>query len=265
MFEKLDKRIIIGYKVIAISDLHVGGHESTAPAEIDNPVIKNSMSYPIIPGASLKGVLRTEMERLLRGLDIKACKPDSKPYPDGLCESGEECSICLLFGGREYAGSIRIRDATARTQRTTLRDGVSIDRKTRKAVEGRYYNIEVVPSGVEFDGEIVIENPGLDGFEYAKLGAFLSLVRFFNATGRTLGGAVSRGFGEILLVPTRIREITAEDYLNGNYNGNETHHIDVTDELVIQLKNGEMPVKDVESYIGDWQGYLQKKKGDRVE
>lgn len=273
MFERLEKRIIIEYKVITISDLHVGGHESTAPAAVDNPVIKDSRGYPIIPGSSLKGVLRSEMERLLRGLDIKACKPDSKPYPEGLCKSGKECTVCLLFGGREYAGSIRIRDATATTQRTTLRDGVSIDRKSRKAAKGRYYDIEVVPSGVEFNGEIVIENPKLVAtnpeskeFEYAKLGAFLSLVRFFNVTGRSLGGAVSRGFGEVMLVPTRIREITAEDYMTGNYIGNEKYClVGVTDELITQLRKGELPIEGIEEYIGDWQGYLHRERGDEVE
>ncbi len=137
---------------------------------------------------------------------------------------------------------------------------MSIDRRTRKAAEGRRYDIEVVPSGVEFDGEIVIENPGLDGFEYAKLGAFLSLLRFFNATGRSLGGAVSRGFGEVLLVPTRIREITASDYMGGNYDGNETHRMDATDEMMDQLKKGEMPIEGTDRYIGDWQKYLQKKR-----
>ena len=352
MFEKLEKRIIIDYKVIAISDLHVGGHESTAPAEVDNPVIKDSRGYPIIPGSSLKGVLRSEMERLMRGLGERACTPDNLCDPrevhlfswsdvpgndnvrllkflmndygiiwaenaeirksddsktiyvsndensaeivideiagaatlkvdddrthvlkinkkngkSNICRDVKECTICLLFGGREYAGSIRIRDATATTQRTTMRDGVSIDRKSRKAAENRYYGIEVVPSGVEFNGELMIENPKLVAlnpesveFEYAKLGAFLSLVRFFNATGRALGGAVSRGFGEVLLVPTRIREITARDYLNGDYNGSKTpQYMDLTDELIVQLRNGEMPMKGIGKYISDWQGYLQK-------
>ena len=245
MFKKLEKRLIINYEVLAVSDLRIGGHGSTAPGEVDNPVIKNSEGYPIIPGSSLKGVLRTETEKLLRTIigEENVCSPDN------LCKSKkskrtEECPVCLLFGGAEMAGSIRIRDATTESQKTYIRDGVKIERETRKAKDGGYYDIEVVPSGTVFKGEIMIENPTLNGNEYAKLGALLSTIDFFNATSRTLGGAVSRGFGEVRIKRTKIREFTPQDYLNGNYDGKETF---VTD-------------KEIEEVIETWKNYINQLK-----
>ncbi len=262
MFKKLDKRLIIDYEVLAVSDLRIGGHESTAPGEVDNPVIKNSEGYPIVPGSSLKGVLRTEMEKLLRSIigEGNVCSPDE------LCKSKEssrkeECPACLLFGGAEMAGSIRIRDATTNSQKTYIRDGVEIDRRTRKAKDGAYYDIEVVPSGTVFKGEIMIENPDLNGNGYAKLGALLSTIKFFNATSRTLGGAVSRGFGEVLIMPARIREFTPKDYLEGNYDGKEIWKTDKhIQEIKEDLKQGKLNHGELELSFGieEWKNYLKQ-------
>jgi len=263
MFKKLDKRLIMDYEVLAVSDLRIGGHGSTAPGEVDNPVIKNSKDYPIIPGSSLKGVLRTETEKLLRTIigEENVCTPDE------LCKSKksgrtEECPVCLLFGGAEMAGSIRIRDAITDSPKTYIRDGVEIDRKTRKAATGRYYDIEVVPSGTVFKGEIMIENPDLKGNKYAKLGALLSTIRFFNATSKTLGGAVSRGFGEVLIMPTKIREFTPDDYLNGKYEGKDKWKSDKgIEEMKEDLKQGKLELNtEIEDGIKNWKNYVYQLK-----
>ncbi|MBE0521935.1 MAG: CRISPR-associated RAMP protein [Candidatus Methanoperedenaceae archaeon] len=219
MYRTFENRAIIQYTVNTISSLHIGGHGTTAPAEMDHQVIKNSSGFPIIPGSSLKGVFRTELERLIKGLGIDTCT-----VPD-VCKSKKkkdvetECPVCLLFGGGELAGSVRIKDATARRQKTTVRDGVAIERKTRKAKDRAKYDIEVVPKGTEFGGEIVIENLNLSGHENAKLGGFLGLVEFFNACSGSIGHATSRGFGQVSINIDNFRILTADDYLNSNYDG----------------------------------------------
>ncbi len=220
MFAKLENRIIVQYTVITRSDLHIGGHTTIEPSEVDNPVIKNTEGYPLIPGSSLKGVFRTELERLLRGLGV-----DGVCTPDNLCNTktnkNKECPICLVFGGAEMASSIRIKDSTAKYKKTLIRDGVAIDRQNRKARKGGKYDIEVVPKGTVFTGTLSLENSGLYGFEHAKLGALLSLIDFFNSCSGSIGHAVSRGFGEVKLEIEKTNEITAQDYLNGTYEGKE--------------------------------------------
>jgi CRISPR-associated protein Csm3 len=263
MFDLLESRILIDYEVRTRSDLHIGGHKESAPGEMDMGVLKDAEGNPIIPGSSLKGVLRSEMEKLLKGLRKRACSPE----PDKLCDpkKGErECTVCLLFGGREYAGSIRIRDAITETRTTRVRDGVRIDRATRKAAGSALYQLEVVPRGTVFMGRMTIENPKLKleengkEYSYAKLGALLGTIQFFNATSKSLGGGVSRGFGEVLIVPKRIREITAGDYLEGNYKEKkpltELNDVENLEEL---LEAGELPMTpSVDDFITDWKNYV---------
>lgn len=245
MFDLLESRLIVECEIRTLSDLHIGGHESSAPGDVDMAVIRDSGGYPIVPGSSLKGVLRSEMERLLKGLGREACTPDD------LCPKGEECTVCHLFGGKELAASIRVRDAITDSKKTLSRDGVRIDRRTRKVAGVAKYTIEVVPKGTVFRGVITIENPKIDEFEYAKLGALLGTIRFFNATARSLGGGVSRGFGEVLVVPTKVMEITAKNYLEGEYGGTKLSSLegDVSDEV---LGKGELPMTDVDRFIKDW-------------
>ena len=157
MFDKLEKRIVMKYEIETKSDLHIGVGATTAPGEIDLPVIKNSEGVPIIPGSTLKGVLRSEIERLLKSKfgDEKISDSDGTQLEKFKAHSSE------LFGGKmlasdkkikDFASSIRIRDATANTSRTRIRDGVRIDSEKRKAVPGGLYQIEVVPKGVIFSG-----------------------------------------------------------------------------------------------------------------
>jgi CRISPR-associated protein Csm3 len=257
MFDLLESRILMDYEVWTRSDLHIGGHSESAPGEMEMGVLKDTRGNPLLPGSSLKGVLRSEMEKLLNGLDKPACTPAD------LCSAGNECTVCLLFGGREYAGSIRIRDAVTDTRKTLVRDGVMIDRETRRAAQGAFYQLEVVPRGAVFNGRITIENPKLKikekEYSYAKLGALLGTIRFFNATSKSLGGGVSRGFGEVLVVPKSIRELTALDYLNGTYNGGELAMLDTVENLEMQLEEGELPMtppNKVDAFITDWKRYV---------
>jgi len=249
MFERLDNRVIVNYEVVTLSDLHIGGHTTTEPADVDNPVIKNADSYPIIPGSSLKGVLRTEMERLLRGLnmDIKVCDIFISGKDCGGCN---KCPVCKLFGGNELASSIRIKDATANSKRTMVRDAVAIDRKKRKAKDGGKYDTEVVPKGTVFTGICIIENTELGKCEHAKLGAFLSLLNFFNECSGSIGHASSRGFGEVKLNVKGINIITAQDYLDGNYTG-KSYVPDSTEYR--ELKN---------NAVADWSKYIKSGKYD---
>jgi len=215
MFEKLNSRGLLEYTISTQSDLHIGGHTTIEPAEVDNPVIKNVQGLPIIPGSSLKGVLRSEIERLLRGLNVDICDIfDNKSR--GGCN---ECPVCQLFGGKDVASSIRIKDGIATKSKTLIRDGIAINRKKRKTQDKSKFEIEVVPQGTIFKGMITIENVGFGESDFSKLGALLSLVDFFNACNGNIGHAASRGYGQVLVEINKINIITAKNYLDGNYEG----------------------------------------------
>ncbi len=74
---------------------------------------------PMVPAAALKGALRAQLERLLRGL------PQGEPLAAGVCSRQEPCRrgparcvVCRLFGGLEPGilrfGAARVEDAAMR-------------------------------------------------------------------------------------------------------------------------------------------------------
>jgi len=252
-FSKLESRVLIEYTIETLSDLHIGARESTDPTSIDNPVLKDPSGRPIIPGSSIKGVFRSEIERLLKSffddepikchnLAVELFGGDKKEVSEG-DKNNESDRNDGNEMKKSYASSIKIHDAVAETTKTRIRDGVSIDRRTRKAEEGRKYDIEVVPKGTMFKGTIIIENPKLGDQEYAKLGAFLATVRFFNATNRSLGGGTSRGYGEVKFSITDMREYKPDDYIDGNIDGKP---------LELEREN---------EFIEDWKKYIKSVHG----
>jgi len=273
-FETLTNRALIQYSVRTKSDLHIGGHATTAPGEVDLPVLKNPDGFPVIPGSSLKGVLRTELERLMKGAGIRdvcsfprVCGKPEKGVQQKSHNVGKDdtysCPICQLFGGMNLAGSVRIHDATSSSRKTGIRDHVGIDRRTRKGVTSAKFDIETVPMGSFFSGSIVIENldlmseDGQKSFESAKLGGFISLVNFFNVCSGRIGGAGSRGYGQVELIIEEIRILTADDYLKGNFNGT-CYSLNDTDGQ--KLKEYSIAASDA------WQGYLNtlsRRTGDQ--
>ncbi len=248
MFNALESRAIISYSITTKSDLHIGGPGSSTDGAKDAPVLKDPQGRAVIPGSSLKGVLRTELERLLKGLGI----PDICTVPNvcgkpGTAHADTTCLVCQLFGGMNLAGSVRIHDAVATSiGQVITRDHVAIDRKVRKARDTAKFDMDAVIKGTTFKGSLVIENLDLVSPKgkplYDKLGGFISLVDFFNACSGKIGGAVSRGYGEIMISIDSIRIVTAQDYLNGTAATGKT--ILVTDPIATGAKTA-------------WQNYLK--------
>lgn len=238
MYDLLESRAIIKYHITTKSDLHIGGHGSTAEGAVDSPALKNSDGKPVIPGSSLKGVLRTDLERLLKGLKINdICTVPVVCGKPGTLNENKICPVCELFGGMNLAGSVRIHDAVATGKNTAIREHVAIDRKTRKAKDGAKFDLEAVVKGTKFEGDLVIENLDLGTCPQAKLGGFLSLVEFFNTCSGKIGGAGSRGYGQIEITIDEIRIVKAQDYLDGIYKG--------------------VVVTDRKAAIDNWQKYLK--------
>ena len=61
---KLMGKLFIDGKIKALTGLHIGGSKTDAAiGDIDNCVIKTSEGVPYIPGSSLKGKLRSLLEK----------------------------------------------------------------------------------------------------------------------------------------------------------------------------------------------------------
>jgi CRISPR-associated RAMP protein (TIGR02581 family) len=206
--------------------LRIGSGGGGGPTEHDLPVLKDLHGRPYIPGSSFKGAYRAHLERLLRGMgESLACPSTSRPReagklpgcltqadveelkrkyegdPAGLSREILEssCWTCSLLGAPWLASKVLVRDLTVDPatwfDRYLIRDGVGIDRDTETAAEGLKYDFEAVPAGSEFRFEMVIENAS-----DAELGLALLGLREFEEGYVPLGGATSRGLGDVRLV-----------------------------------------------------------------
>lgn len=200
---------LAGYKNIrgtirCETGLHIGGSKETMEiGGMDNPVIKHPhTNEPYIPGSSLKGKMRSELEKK-RGL------VDSKGEP----HSCGECPICKTFGAHKpyhkQQGPTRIivRDATLSEEtKKKYRELLAekpvtfLETKTETAINRRSNTakdprpVERVPAGTEFDFEITVqlfeEDNEKEILELIKQGLSLVQQSF-------LGGGGSRGSGKV--------------------------------------------------------------------
>jgi CRISPR-associated protein Csm3 len=192
-FWQFENRWLITATLRMKTALSVGSRASLLPAGSDLPVIKTPEGVPFIPGSSLKGVVRTYVERVLRTLDgmntqhpgqrLWACDPLDE---DRRCVTGAQkkalfeqageddarfteliwqrsCTACRLFGSPWLASRVAFQDAMLANREsllrlTEVRDGVGIDRDLGSAKTGIKYDFETVPAGAEFGITIVVEN-----------------------------------------------------------------------------------------------------------
>jgi len=187
----------------------------------DAPFMKMSGDTPYIPGSSLRGAVRSEVERLLNtpgiATDLKSCFL----FEEGNCESNvkrllEEiddqdseakdkfvfkvardklCDVCKLFGSTIYASRLIFEDAvptpTSIGIRTCIRDGVGIDRDTGAAREGVKFDYEVVEKDQLFTFKMRSENVT------TKDKRIIDLIQFILMEGIYVGGKRSGGLGMV--------------------------------------------------------------------
>ena len=188
------------------SGLHIGGSQDELTiGGSDNPVIKNPETRePYIPGSSLKGKMRAELEKQLGRV--------GGHRNDEPCGCGR-CAICRVFGAHKNTRSklgpsrIIVRDGR-------LREGGHIENKTENVINRQTgaaqhpRSIERVVDGTQFNMQIVLQAFDLDdSFEHrdrngknhrgdqALQAVIADGLQLVELTG--LGGGTSRGSGAV--------------------------------------------------------------------
>ena len=250
LYTEFDNKTIIKGTLTAIDPIHIGAasKDSLDPTELDSPVLKDSFGNPIIPGSSLKGVVRSRFEAIMRSIGVKACdinenkkncmnedavKAIKNDKSLSLIDKAQlyydkSCEVCKLFGGRQFAGKVQIKDCYYIGDSPCLyekRDGVGIDRKTGAAKRGAKYDFEIIPKGTKFDFELIAEN--LDEIQKKYLKLILDMLCGIGITDDdyiSVGGKTTRGLGRIKLDIIENNTVTSEDYckrINAFLNGEE--------------------------------------------
>ena len=203
--------------------LHIGAGGNHDPLATDSPVVRDAAGQPYIPGASLKGVIRSAAEALLRGAEasshgegLSACdilgsneskcvshdrlkelredNDKAKGSTQDLARSvwAESCTTCRLFGSLAMASRVRFPDLPlgAPSARFEIRNGVGIDRDKELAAQGVLYDFEAVPPGTLFRCTLIFDN-----YHDAEVGLVLYLFDQLHQGQLALGGKGSRGLG----------------------------------------------------------------------
>lgn len=180
------------------------------------PVVtyRNGKKEYFLPGSSLKGVLRSHSERVIRTLARNmVCVPyiqrASYAAPDNdlhmACGSRLRnrtskpdcyryaCPACRMFGSLEFAGRTTISDAypIGRDPVVEQRDGVGIDRYTGGAARDVKFELMVITAGT-FRATLTVRN-----FELWQLGLLHVLLQDLQDAYIRVGSGKSRGLGRV--------------------------------------------------------------------
>ncbi len=161
----------------------------------------------IIPGSSLKGVIRSRYEKIIKlfggeccdifndksGCNGKINGKTDRPYEEqGKYVYQYVCPACKLFGSLNIASRISIADAYPVGDCILgERTGVGINRITGAAQKGALYDFEVVEEGT-FRAEITLKN-----YELYQMALLLYVLKDLDEGYVSLGAAATRGNGQI--------------------------------------------------------------------
>lgn len=221
-------RVFIITNIEAKTGLHIGG--SSAGMEIggvDKAVVRDPLTkFPYIPGSSLRGKMRSQLEKYLglaqnnaiNNIKIHTCKTNAAYEANG------GCPVCNVFGvpGEVEASGptlLLVRDshltqesaakldkAHTDLKYTELKTEVAIDRVTSAATPR---NLERVPAGAIFGPTELVFNiytpADIDRFKLILDG--LQLVE-----DDYLGGSGSRGSGKVQFQIQKIYLRSSADY-----------------------------------------------------
>lgn len=228
----IQSKIFIRGNLYALTGLHIGGNSvGMAIGGADAVVVRNPLNNePYIPGSSLRGKMRSLLERV-RGQEGANQNPEGgfSVGKNGAL-AGKDASTWLgkLFGvaadeDAKEPTRLIVRDApltrassealkkapNTDMPMTEVKTEVWIDRITSAANPRQ---IERVPAGAEFQFELVLTLLEGDDKEH-----FLKLVfeglRLVEAD--ALGGKGTRGYGRVKFQVDELVERTAEDYCKG--------------------------------------------------
>lgn len=230
-FHALRRRVRLTGVITTRTGLRIGAGRGGLEDAVDLPVLRDVDGFPFLPGASLKGVVRSTLEALLRGVGgtkgsalaqagLWTCDPLSSgcgDHPSGKrsdVDTRQHCTVCRLFGSHVVASHVRISDAMALDREGTppieLRDGVSIDRDLGTVYRGQKYDFQVVSPGTRFGLEVFADNLTDDALGLLMAG-FDQVAEGFSG----LGGFTSRGLGRVDLSWAEVVQFEAADILGG--------------------------------------------------
>ncbi len=176
-------RLDVTMRFKPLSGFHITGEE--AVLGVDKVLVRawEAPDAPVIPATSLKGWLRDNVEKALRGLGGSVCDGSQ---PSSVCG---RCPVCEVFGSPRGRSPLRFADVRLEGSAQDVRMNVALSRRRRTAYEERLFSTQVAwPTSLEGCVRGIFPSP-----EQARRAA--ALLWLGTRTGLALGAARSRGLG----------------------------------------------------------------------
>ena len=248
-------KVLVRADLGAVTGLRIGGSsEGLKIGGVDARVIRDPWDRPYIPGSSLKGKLRSLLERHLKvRVEIGQGK-----VAEHYCTSAADyanCPVCRMFGTTEQLDTmtltrLQVRDTyldeasvkalpSAEVTLSEVKTEIMIDRRTGTTGgrgAGGLRQIERVPAGAVFRPVELVLNLYDDEDKALLRHLFVAMELLEDDY---LGGMGSRGYGKVKFENVKVWWNTAADY--------ETGQVDTGQKPPV---NGEMdtPVKLVQGF-----------------
>lgn len=240
------ERVFISGKLQSLTGMHIGGNSTEMGiGGADSIVVRDPVTnWPYIPGSSLRGKMRSLMERLRgemtikfrqertpvdsieevapfmeQGKKIESAGPASKPGQastelfgisvDRQQKQQDEAPVPQRLVVRDaHLANWQVLESARNTEMpmTEVKTEVVIDRITSGAMPRQ---IERVPAGAEFDFEFVLNLYSQDD-EQDFLDHVFQCMQLLQDD--YLGGHGSRGYGRVLFKDIELKRKTLEDY-----------------------------------------------------
>ncbi|HEY6322432.1 MAG TPA: CRISPR-associated RAMP protein Csx7 [Thermoanaerobaculia bacterium] len=220
---RLDRLALLDLRLTCRTGLHIGAGKSNDFGGSDQPILRDAAGRPLVPGSSLRGILRTGVEGVCATLGLDAFirrlgdASGLQPEEEAILPRWRALTVAeRLFGaaareseGFSYASRLQIADAACEGRvAVELRDGVGIDRDSRTAAQGIKFDLEVVPAGTAFRGAIRFKNPADH-----ELGLLAQALWMLDNGALLLGGKSARGLGWVRVDVTAPRLLDAAQIL----------------------------------------------------
>lgn len=212
---KLERSIAITGKIHCITGLCIGGSSNALEiGGVSQEVIKNPITKePYIPGSSLKGKMRSELEKRYGSKKWNKEKKILQLEHREPCGCGKkDCLVCCIFGAHSNPNAksaptrIIVRDAMLSQESKEMIEELPLanrsyfERKIENIVKrdtgiaDSPRTIERVPKGMSFDFEIILRI--FQGDNEKKLLDFVE-EGLHAVESSYLGGSGSRGSGQV--------------------------------------------------------------------
>ena len=225
------RRVTLEFVLEAVEPIRIGVGRADKPySTVDLPVLRYSIAgtnkvVPVIPGSSLKGVLRTasmlacshcgltahsgvredncvnlleSQASNIAGRRVKFDEYRKKVFVDSLNTVVQGlCPTCLLYGTPSISSRIFVGDFLAVEDKYSIsvKTGVGINRRLGVAARGVLYSVEYVEPNSQFKGAITLLNT-----PNWMLSLFAASLLAIHDGWLKIGGFKSRGMGRVRIV-----------------------------------------------------------------